>query len=57
MLRGCFIGPQPMWRSNLHAKYGLFEDEYVSAGDYEFWCRCVSNGEIFYHIDEYLGLY
>jgi len=52
---GCFIGPQPMWRANLHQKYGLFDQEMKSAGDYEFWMRI--SKENFYHVPLPLGLY
>jgi len=37
MLPGCHMGPQPMWRSDVHIFLGLFDDEYRSCGDYEFW--------------------
>ena len=50
LTKGCFMGPMPMWRKSLHDKYGLFDPEMRSAGDYEFWMRCLSNGEKFYHI-------
>jgi hypothetical protein len=36
---GCFLGPMPMWRKSLHEKYGPFDGEMHSAGDYEFWLR------------------
>ena len=54
--RGCFMGPQPMWRRSLHDEYGYFDPEYVTSGDYEFWLR-ISQTNVFYHISEYLGLY
>lgn len=52
----CFIGPQPMWRRELHEKYGLFGEDYKVAGDYDFWLR-VSDKTEFFHIPEVLGLY
>lgn len=52
----CFVGPQPMWRRNLHARYGYFDESFESAGDWEFWLR-LAQGETFYHLDEFLGLY
>lgn len=58
LLRGCFIGPMPMWRKSLHDKYGLFDGKYKSAGDYEFWMRLAFNGVQFYHVrSKPLGLH
>ena len=34
-----FLGPMPMWRKSLHDKYGYFDEQFHSAGDYEFWLR------------------
>jgi len=51
------IGPQPMWRRELHARYGLFDDRLCVAGDYDWWLRLASAGESFHHIPEVLGLY
>ena len=56
LIDGCYMGPQPMWRRNLHKKYGYFDEQYRSAGDWEFWLR-IGQTESFYHLDEYLGLY
>lgn len=52
----CYIGPQPMWRKNLHRKYGYFDVLFDSAGDWEFWLR-LSQTEKFLHLNEELGLY
>jgi glycosyltransferase involved in cell wall biosynthesis len=52
----CYIGPQPMWRKRLHAKYGLFDDQLQSAGDWEFWLR-IAKKEGFSHVPKLLGLY
>ena len=54
--RGCFIGPQPMWRRDVHAVFGGFDETLVSSGDYEFWLR-ISQLFNFYRIREPLGLY
>lgn len=53
--QGCFLGPMPMWRKSLHAKYGLFDGQMCSAGDYEFWLRLAAGGEKFFHVREVLG--
>jgi tetratricopeptide (TPR) repeat protein len=51
-----YIGPQPVWRRQLHERYGHFDPEFWSAGDYEFWLRLACR-ETFLHIPEVLGLY
>ncbi len=57
LLEGCFLGPMPMWRRSLHEKYGMFNEELHSAGDYEFWLRIAARGERFWHVKEVLGTY
>ena len=52
----CMVGPQPMWRREVHARYGLFDDGYASAGDWEFWMR-IGAREKLAHVDDVLGLY
>jgi hypothetical protein len=41
----------PMWRRALHDQLGLFDTSYKSAGDWEFWLRCLSNGKTFLKIN------
>lgn len=31
----------PVWRSKLHVDIGMFSEKYESAGDTEFWLRCL----------------
>jgi glycosyltransferase involved in cell wall biosynthesis len=51
----CLPGPQPMWRRELHDRFGLFDGSFLSAGDYEFWLRV--SGEVrFIHLPQVLGL-
>ena len=57
LLHGCFLGPWPMWRKSLHEKYGYFDGEMYSAGDYEFWMRLAKAGEKFFHLREVNGAY
>ncbi len=40
----------PMWRRRLHDELGLFDTRYRSAGDYEFWLRCVAAGKVFHRV-------
>ncbi|MBI2353848.1 MAG: glycosyltransferase [Deltaproteobacteria bacterium] len=56
MLSGCHMGPQPLWRRSLHDEIGYFSEEFISAGDYEFWCRIAQSYRI-KHIPQFLGLY
>ncbi len=55
-VRGCFCGPQPMWRRDAHQEHGYFDAAMVSAGDYEFWLRLAQTRK-FLHVPEVLGLY
>tara|TARA_R100000664_G_scaffold26904_1_gene37295 strand:- start:226 stop:474 length:249 start_codon:yes stop_codon:yes gene_type:complete len=47
----------PLWKKDLHRKNGLFDSSYTSAGDLDFWLRCVKNGSEFKRLPEILGLY
>ena len=47
----------PMWRKDIHQKYGKFDDNYKSAGDWEMWLRSASKGAKFGKIPDVLGLY
>ena len=54
--KGCFVGPQPMWRREVHDEYGYFDASFVTSGDYEFWLR-ISQSHTFMHLPVQLGLY
>lgn len=53
---GCFVGPQPMWRRDVHDEHGYFDEKMVSSADYEFWLR-IARTRDFLHLNETLGLY
>jgi glycosyltransferase involved in cell wall biosynthesis len=57
MLSGCYMGPQPMWRRCVHDEIGFFNEAFIAAGDYEFWCRMVAYGYTLKHVSDFLGLY
>ncbi len=57
LLDMCFVGPMPMWRRSLHDKYGYFDEDMKSAGDYEFWLRIASRGEQFLRLPRSVGAY
>ena len=40
----------PIWRRELHARFGEFDGNLKSAGDYEFWLRICSKGANFVKI-------
>lgn len=42
----------PMWRRSLHDEMGLFDGSFKSAGDYEFWMRCMVAKKTFLKIKE-----
>jgi glycosyltransferase involved in cell wall biosynthesis len=56
LLEGCCIGPQPVWRRDVHDEHGYFDEKMVAAGDYEFWLRIARNRK-FLHVRQCLGLY
>jgi hypothetical protein len=47
----------PMWRKNMHEKYGYFDEKYKSAGDWEMWLRSAFEGSKFMKINAPLGVY
>lgn len=53
----CLPGPLPLWRKKLHDNYGLFDEKYKFAGDWEMWLRSVLGGSKFKKIDIISGLY
>lgn len=52
----CYIGPQPVYRANLHQRFGWFDEEFTSAMDYEFWLRCAGEKN-YLHLPYPLGVY
>jgi len=56
--KACQGGPDPMWRRELHEKYGYFDGQtYKVAADWEMWMRFRKNGVKMHLIKESLGLY
>lgn len=47
----------PMWRKSLHDRFGLFNLEYPTAADFDFWMRCLEGGAKFSKLFETVGLY
>jgi hypothetical protein len=42
----------PMWRKRIHQELGTFDTRFKSAGDYEFWLRCLAAGKQFYKLND-----
>lgn len=57
LLRQCYMGPQPVWRRKLHEQFGLFDESYPIAGDYEMWLRFAAFGVTFQRVPDVLGLF
>lgn len=53
----CITGPQPMWRKNVHDKYGYFDESFLSGGDFEMWNRAVSMNSKFLKAPGVSGLF
>jgi glycosyltransferase involved in cell wall biosynthesis len=51
------FSPQPVWRKEVHARIGYFDESYHASGDYEFNLRFALNGLKALHLAEPLGLY
>jgi len=50
------IGPQPMWRRELHNTLGYFDESFKAAGDYDFNLRFALAAKAL-HIREHLGAF
>jgi glycosyltransferase involved in cell wall biosynthesis len=42
----------PMWRKCIHERNGMFDENYQSAGDWDFWLRCLSSRNVFYKLND-----
>lgn len=42
----------PMWRRVLHDEIGMFDASFRSAGDYDFWLRCMQAGKTFFKVND-----
>jgi hypothetical protein len=47
----------PMWKKEIHEKYGFFDNSYISAGDGEMWLRIVLKGSNFLFLNKIVGSY
>lgn len=51
------VGHFPLWRRDLHDKYGYFDERFKALGDADWWARCYYKGERFTWVREALGCY
>jgi glycosyltransferase involved in cell wall biosynthesis len=47
----------PMWRKSMHIRHGMFDERYLSAGDWQMWLRAVRGGAKFLKVSGILSLY
>lgn len=47
----------PVWRKNIHERFGIFDTSYFSAADYDMWLRVLTGGGKIAPIEETVGLY
>jgi len=56
-MKYCLPGPRPIWRKSLHDRYGFFNEDFISALDYEMWLRAVSLGSLYKKVPGFYTLY
>jgi len=47
----------PMWRRDIHRDVGFFDETLTSAGDVDFWLRCLAAGKRFFKVNEPHAVY
>ena len=47
----------PVWRKNVHDRFGFFDESYFCASDYDMWFRILKGGGKLQKIDEEIGVY
>jgi glycosyltransferase involved in cell wall biosynthesis len=47
----------PLWKRNLHDRFGYFDESYKSAADGDFWLRCAVGGATIQMMNHPVGLY
>lgn len=52
------VGHFPLYRRDLHNKFGLFDERFKALGDADFWARCYHYGKVeFMWVKEHLACY
>jgi glycosyltransferase involved in cell wall biosynthesis len=47
----------PIWRRDLHEKFGFFREDTITVADHDFWLRCAVRGSKFAKMDDIMGIY
>lgn len=47
----------PLWKKNLHDRFGYFDENYKTAADADFWLRCAVGGATIKMVNHPVGLY
>jgi glycosyltransferase involved in cell wall biosynthesis len=47
----------PVWKKDLHKKFGLFDTQYATAADFDFWMKCIEGKVNFQKLYDIVGLY
>lgn len=47
----------PLWKRNLHDRFGYFDESYKTASDGDFWLRCATGGATIGMMNHPVGLY
>lgn len=47
----------PVWRKDVHDRFGMFDESYFSASDYDMWFRILQGGGNLKKLDETVGVY
>lgn len=47
----------PVWRKDVHDKFGMFDESYFSASDYDMWFRILKGGGNLKKLDKLVGVY
>ena len=54
---GCCVGPFPLLKKDSIIKAGKFDPSFKISGDYEMWCRMVSQGAKFKKVQDVIGAF
>ena len=47
----------PVWRKDVHDRFGIFNESYFSASDYDMWFRVLKGGGCLKKLNEIVGVY
>jgi GT2 family glycosyltransferase len=52
------VGHFPLWKRDLHTRFGLFDTQFKCLADADWWARCYHVGKVgFSWVDEFLAIY